>query len=46
MEVSLVLTLFGGGARLFEGTGDDLRGLELVRAVATPRVVHLKFTTR
>jgi hypothetical protein len=31
---------------LFDGTGGDLHGLELVRTVATPRVTHLKFTRR
>jgi dihydrofolate reductase len=43
MELSLVPTLLGGGERLFEGIGDDLHGLELVRTAATPGVVHLKF---
>jgi dihydrofolate reductase len=43
MEINLVPTLLGDGERLFEGVGDDLRGLELVRTVATPKVVHLKF---
>ena len=43
MEINLVPTLLGGGERLFEGTGDELHGLELVRTVATPKVVHLKF---
>ncbi len=46
MEINLVPTLLGRGERLFEGTGDDLRGLELVRTLATPRVVHLKFARR
>src|SRR5512144_2249645 len=46
MEINLVPTLLGGGERLFERTGDDLRGLALVRTVATPRVVHLKFARR
>ena len=46
MEINLVPTLLGGGERLFESTGDDLRGLELVRTIATPRVVHLKFARR
>ena len=43
MEISLVPTLLGGGERLFDGVGTDLRGLELVRTVATPQVTHLKF---
>ena len=30
------------GERLFQGI-DDMRGLELVRTVATPKVIHLKF---
>ena len=44
MEISLAPTLLGGGERLFEGVGDDLHGLELVRTVAAPKVTHLKFT--
>ena len=43
MEISLVPTLLGGGERLFEGTGDDLHGMELVRTVAAGNVTHLKF---
>lgn len=43
MEIHLVPTLLGSGERLFEGVGDDLHGLELVRTVATPMVTHLKF---
>ena len=43
MEISLVPTLLGSGERLFEGVGDDLHGLTLVRTVATPNVTHLKF---
>lgn len=46
MEISLAPTLLGSGERLFEGLGDDLRGLELVRTVAAPNVVHLKFARR
>jgi hypothetical protein len=44
MEIHLVPFLLAGGERLFGGTGTGLHGLELVRAVATPRVTHLKFT--
>jgi dihydrofolate reductase len=46
MEISLVPTLLGSGERLFDGVGDDLHGLELVRTVATPRVTHLKYARR
>jgi dihydrofolate reductase len=43
MEISLVPTLLGSGERLFDGVGDELHGLELVRTVAAPQVVHLRF---
>ena len=46
MEIDLVPTLLGSGERLFDGVGDNLHGLELVRAVAAPRVTHLKFARR
>jgi len=46
MEIHLAPILLGGGERLFEGVGDDLHGLELVRAVAAPKVTHLKFARR
>ena len=46
MEINLVPTLLGGGERLFDGIGDDLHGLALVRTVATPAVTHLKFARR
>jgi dihydrofolate reductase len=46
MEINLAPVLLGGGARLFEGLGDDLHGLELVRTVAAPGVTHLKFSRR
>jgi dihydrofolate reductase len=46
MEINLAPTLLGSGERLFDGLGDDLQGLELVRTVAAPKVVHLKFAKR
>lgn len=46
MELNLAPILLGGGERLFERVGDDLHGLELVRTVATPKVVHIKFERR
>lgn len=46
MEINLAPTLLGSGERLFDGVGDDLRGLELVRTVAAPKVTHLKFARR
>ena len=46
MELSVVPILLGDGERLFDGLGDDLHGLELVRTVATPQVTHFKFARR
>ena len=46
MEINLVPMLLGSGERLFDGVGDDLHGLELVRTVATPNVTHLKYARR
>lgn len=46
MELNLVPTLLGSGERLFERLGDNLHGLELVRTIATDKVVHLKFARR
>jgi dihydrofolate reductase len=46
MEINVVPTLLGSGERLFEGVGDNLHGLELVRTVAAPNVTHLKFARR
>lgn len=43
MEINLAPTLLGAGERLFDGTGDSLHGMQLVRTVSTPHVVHLKF---
>jgi dihydrofolate reductase len=45
MEINLAPTLLGSGERLFDGV-DNLHGLELVRTVATPKVVHLKLARR
>src|SRR5262249_42069673 len=46
MDINVVPTLLGGGARLFDGVGDNLHGLELVRTVAARKVTHLKFVKR
>ena len=46
MEINLVPILLGHGERLFEGLADTLHGLELVRSVAAPGVVHLEFAKR
>ena len=43
MEINLVPVLLASGERLFDGVGDDLHGLKLVRTMATPVVTHLKF---
>jgi dihydrofolate reductase len=42
MEISLAPVLIGAGERLFDGVS-DLHGLALVRTVAAPGVVHLRF---
>ena len=46
MEINLVPTLLGSGEPLFDGVGDDLHGLELVRTIAATKVTHLKFARR
>jgi dihydrofolate reductase len=45
MDINLAPIVLGGGERLFDGV-NDLHGLELVRTVAAPNVIHLKFTKR
>ena len=42
MEINLAPVVLGAGERLFDGV-NDLHGLTLVRTIATPQVVHLKF---
>jgi dihydrofolate reductase len=46
MDLNLAPVLLGSGERLFEGLGDDLHGLELVKTVAAPKVTHLRFARR
>ncbi|MHB1846443.1 MAG: dihydrofolate reductase family protein [Deltaproteobacteria bacterium] len=46
LELTLVPILLGRGERLFDGTGDDLHGLTLVRTIAAPSVTHLKLARR
>ena len=43
LELHVVSMIVGGGARLFENLGDARPRLELLRAVATPEVTHLKY---
>ena len=43
LELHVVPMILGGGARLFEHLGDARPWLELLRAVATPEVTHLKY---
>jgi dihydrofolate reductase len=42
LELHVAPILLGGGARLFDGVGPDLR-LEQVRAIEAPGVTHLKY---
>lgn len=44
MTLSLVPVLLGSGERLFMNLDDELHGLKLVQTIATPEVVHLKFS--
>ena len=46
MDLTIVPSLLGEGERLFQGVGDDLHGLELVRTVAAPRATHFRFERR
>ena len=46
MEISMAPTLLGRGERLFDGVGENLHGLSLVRTIAAPGAVHLKFAKR
>ncbi|HEU0304006.1 MAG TPA: dihydrofolate reductase family protein [Gaiellaceae bacterium] len=45
IELHIVPLLLGGGARLFDGLGPDVR-LEQVRAIEGPGVTHLKYRVR
>jgi dihydrofolate reductase len=42
LELHIVPVLLGGGARLFEGLGGEVR-LEQIRAVEAPGVTHVKY---
>jgi dihydrofolate reductase len=46
IQLNLAPTILGSGERLFDGVGDSMHGLELVRTVAAPNVIHLKFARR
>jgi dihydrofolate reductase len=46
MDISVAPMLLGDGERLFAGAGSDMHGMKLVRTVAVPEVVHLKFARR
>lgn len=44
MLISLSPVLLGAGERLFEGVGDELHGLKLVRTIAASDVTHLFYS--
>lgn len=46
MLISQVPILLGGGERLFDNVGDDLRGLALEEVTPAPGVTHLLFVKR
>ena len=45
LELHVVPILLGGGARLFEGVGPDVK-LEQIRAIEAPGVTHVKYRVR
>ena len=45
LELHIVPILLGGGARLFEGVGPDVK-LEQIRAIEAPGVTHVKYRVR
>jgi dihydrofolate reductase len=45
LELSVSPLVLGGGARLFEGVGPEVK-LEQIRAVDAPGVTHLKYRVR
>jgi hypothetical protein len=42
LDLHVVPILLGGGARLFDGVGPEVR-LELVRVIDAPGVTHLRY---
>jgi hypothetical protein len=42
LELNIVPVVLGGGARLFEGVGRELK-LEQVHAIDVPSVTHVKY---
>jgi len=46
MHINLMPAFLGSGERLFDGVGDNMHGLELVRTVSAPTVTHFKFARR
>lgn len=45
LDLHVVPLILGGGARLFEGVGPEVR-LELARVIDAPRVTHLRYEVR
>lgn len=46
MDLHVAPVLLGDGERLFQGIGDDLHGLRLVRTVVAPKATHFRFERR
>ncbi len=43
LSIHLVPILFGGGTRMFENIGDELRDLEVLEVVSGPSATHLRY---
>jgi len=46
LNIAVAPVLFGAGVRLFEGVDHDKVALEIVEAVSSPRVTHVRYAVR
>jgi dihydrofolate reductase len=46
LSIHLVPVMFGGGTRLFENLGEQLRQLEVIEVVPGPTATHLRYRLR
>jgi dihydrofolate reductase len=46
LSIHLVPVMFGGGTRMFENLGEQLRELEVIEVVPAPTATHLRYRLR